>query len=185
MLFTYIILGLSVSFAPLASGLPASLDRSVPAASAEPASLLGRQYSVQDRRQDISPDLLVASRPNSDSTDVARRLVPYAKFLADRSDESWLRMRERRADDADGNVNYLSNVSAYSPPKPFAPPPPPSVTVHPPPTVTTPNITVTGPPLAAGTAKPKLPKNAQKKHTSQAKTTKEKAHKEGNQARAD
>ncbi|OJT02026.1 hypothetical protein TRAPUB_7560 [Trametes pubescens] len=180
-------LALTASFAPAALGRPTQLLEEFmspaisPANELAPNSLLGRHYSVQDRRQDLSPNLLAATHPDTSSSNTARRLVPYAKFLADRSDEPWLRLRERRSDDMDGNVNYLSNVGTYSAPKPFVPPappvpaPPPAVTVRPPPTVTPPTL-----PSAATTrvpsAKSTLDKDTQKKHASKAKVSK-KVHK--------
>lgn len=189
MLLSYIILALTASFAPAVLARPAELLEDVMPSNNEmvPNLLLGRHYSVQDRRQDLSPDLLAATRPDMSSTNTARRMVPYAKFLADRSEEPWLRMRERRSDAPDENVNYLSNVGTYSAPKPFVPPappapvPPPAVTVRPPPTVTPPILPSAATTKVAG-AKPTL--DTPKKHTSKTKMAKvsKKVHKA---ARAD
>ncbi|KAH9857473.1 hypothetical protein C2E23DRAFT_881080 [Lenzites betulinus] len=185
MLLSYIILALSASFAPLASGRPAELSdaaRASPMGGVEPGTLLGRPYSVQERRQLLSPSLSDAPTTEPYSSNAPRRLVPYAKFLADRSDDTWLRVRERRADD--GNVNYLSNVGTYSVPKPYAPPSPPPVPSPPPaPSVPPPNVAI--PPRPQVAAKTKASKDAQKKHTSKAKATKEKEHKSVQAAKAD
>ncbi|KAI0373142.1 hypothetical protein BV20DRAFT_794097 [Pilatotrama ljubarskyi] len=128
MLLSYVILALSASFAHLASAAPTdlvALGKNV----AEPGTLLGRHYSVQDRR--LARSSLPADTTASDNanTNAARRLVPYAKYLADRSDDVWLHVRERRADDPE-DVNYLSDVSTYSAPRPFGPPTPPPAPVH-------------------------------------------------------
>ncbi|KAI0333126.1 hypothetical protein GY45DRAFT_351133 [Cubamyces sp. BRFM 1775] len=133
MLLSYVILALSTSFAPLALGRP-SAGSSTLDSSAEPGTLLGRHYLVQDRRVVPSASTSDASVPY-DVTHAPRRLVPYPKYLADRSDNLWLRMRERRADDAVMDVNYLSDVRTYAPPKPFTPPPPPPIQPPPPPPV--------------------------------------------------
>ncbi|KAI0823857.1 hypothetical protein BC628DRAFT_484411 [Trametes gibbosa] len=192
MLLSYVILALSASFAPLAFARPMQLldlAKATPLGGADPGSLLGRHYSVQDRRQLPSSFMPDAIPADHNASNAPRRLVPYAKYLADRSDDSWLRVRERRAG---GNVDYLSNVSTYSAPKPFTPPtppPPPAIPQPPPapvrpsPTVTPPNVTVpVGP--TDDPAKAKASKDAQKKHTSKAKATKEKHRKDGEETRA-
>ncbi|KAI0657178.1 hypothetical protein C8Q70DRAFT_294417 [Cubamyces menziesii] len=130
MLLSYVILALSASFAPLALGRPSTGSPTLDS-SAEPGTLLGRRYLVSDRRT-VPSSPLDATAPD-EVAHAPRRLVPYPKYLADRSDDLWLRMRERRADDAAMDVNYLSDVRTYAPPKPFTPPPPPPPPSIPPP----------------------------------------------------
>ncbi|OSD02130.1 hypothetical protein PYCCODRAFT_443424 [Trametes coccinea BRFM310] len=178
MLLSYLILAISVTFAPLTLGLPAS-SSAVDGAS-EPGTLLGRHYLIQDRRQAALPTSYVDGIDSrTQSTNVPRRLVPYAKYLADRSDESWVRVRQRRADDPDANVNYLSNVGTYAPPRPPAPPipgPPPTPTfvVTPPPNVTPPPV-VNAPSSVGDTAGTATGKEPKRKHPS--KISKEKGKK--------
>ncbi|KAI9069476.1 hypothetical protein FKP32DRAFT_67033 [Trametes sanguinea] len=185
MLLSYIILAISVTFAPLALGLPAG--SSAVDGAPEPGTLLGRRYLIQDRRAAAIPTSSFGGTGSHDqSANVPRRLVPYAKYLADRSDDTWVRVRERRADDPDANVNYLSNVGTYAPPRPPTPPipgPPPTPTfvVTPPPTVTPPPV-VDAPASVgdtpAGSVTGKEPK---RKHAS--KVSKEKSKKKMTKAK--
>lgn len=127
MLLSYLMIALSVSFAPLAQGRPAG----TPAApinsghaSTEPGTLLGRPYSIQERRDSSHVRLPRApyagyARPDGYRTaESPRRSKPYAKYLADRADDAWVHEHEhehgRRADA--GAPNYVSYVGAPPPP---------------------------------------------------------------------
>ncbi|KAI0781524.1 hypothetical protein BD413DRAFT_31921 [Trametes elegans] len=180
MLLSYIIIALSASFTSLVSGHPmGSLDE-LAARSPEPATLLGRHY--QERSEPLTPtDAPSVASSDEHPTNLPRRLVPFPKYVADRSEDSWARMRERRADAASMGINYLSNVGPYSPPRPYnppnppaaVPPPAPPVTVRPPPTVTPPNIPVPPAPISTGryAGNRTAEKNGQMKHTSKTKKT--------------
>ncbi|KAH9890501.1 hypothetical protein C8Q73DRAFT_792949 [Cubamyces lactineus] len=169
MLLSYVILAFSVSFTPLVLGRP-SEGSSTLGSNAEPGTLLGRRYLVSDRRPaPVSSSSLDATIPD-EVTHAPRRLVPYPKYLADRSDDLWLRTRERRADDAAMDVNYLSDVQTYAPPKSFTPPPiPPAPT---PPVIPTPITPVVAPTPTNDAVKAALNKASDSKHSSKANVEK-------------
>ncbi|TBU29325.1 hypothetical protein BD311DRAFT_278140 [Dichomitus squalens] len=141
MLLSYLIIALSVLFAPLAYGRPApapSHQIRHPAPQVEPKTLLGRHYLIHEHREVAHTHIVHSNTGSSRAQQPSRRSKvkqPFAKYIADRSGDIWL--HERRAPvpvliaqaepDMDDN-NYVSHVGpyAYEP----APPPPPTVTIH-------------------------------------------------------
>ncbi|KAI0668345.1 hypothetical protein C8Q78DRAFT_253330 [Trametes maxima] len=188
MLLTYVILALSASFVPLVSAVPMSpldLVRTMPIAPTEPGSLLGRHYSVQDRARAVSAvDFADAAYLDDHPANIPRRIQPFPKYVADRSDDSWMHVRERRAESTPvQDVNYLSHAGPYMAPQPYVSPSPPVAIPPPPPTVTIPPPPTASPPsnIPAGTLPKPAPlkpgKKPQAKHASKENAHSGKYHK--------
>ncbi|KAI1791581.1 hypothetical protein LXA43DRAFT_421839 [Ganoderma leucocontextum] len=142
MLLSHLIMSLSLFFAPLASGRPASAPTHKvfhTAAPAEPNALLGRHYLVHEHREAAYTHTVSATTASHRAQQTPRHTRPFARYFADRSGDIWMHERPRApipilipraaADDEPTRkyVNYLSHVGpyAYEPP----PPPPPTVTI--------------------------------------------------------
>ncbi|KAI0713688.1 hypothetical protein C8Q76DRAFT_796623 [Earliella scabrosa] len=123
MLFSHLIIALSVSFAPLAQGRPARQPAASSSpdqhqnqnhASVEPGTLLGRRYVVQEHREPTRLPRAVyagyASPAGYRTAEAPRHSKPFAQYLAERG---------RRADGGEGaDSNLVSHVGPFAPPAP-------------------------------------------------------------------
>lgn len=118
MLLSHLIIALSVAFASVVQARPSrppasSVDSSRP--TAEPGTLLGRRYVVQEHREPTRlPRAASARYAGYDTAEAPRHVKPFAQYLAERG---------LRADSS--NVppapNYVSHVGPMPPGQPVGP----------------------------------------------------------------